>query len=117
MKIAAMVIAAALACGPALADTWSGVYEGTILSTYDDGRTAKVYVNADHSYSVVLKDGTVLKGNWADAGGQSCFTLTDPPAAPGSKPTCFPVREYKVGDSFEGEDSTGKFTGVIQAGR
>jgi hypothetical protein len=59
----------------------------------------------------------VLKGTWADANGQSCFTLTDPPAQPGAKIPCFPVREYKVGDTFSGEDSTGTFTSVIVAGR
>jgi len=107
----------AAAAVPAWADTWSAAYDGTILSTYADGRTAKVYVNADHTYSVVLPNGTTLKGTWADGNGQSCFSLTDPPAAPGSKPTCFEAKEYKVGDSFSGEDATGKFTGTIRAGR
>ncbi len=102
---------------PASADTWSAAYSGSIAAAYTDGRTAKVLVNADHSYSVVLPNGTVLKGTWADADGKSCFTLTDPPAAPGSKPTCFEAKEYKVGDSFDGEDSSGKFKGVVQAGR
>lgn len=102
---------------PALADTWTAAYDGTINSTYADGRTAKVYVNVDHSYSVALPNGTVLKGIWADNNGQSCFTLTDPAPAANATPTCFPVKEYKVGDSFEGEDLTGKFTGTIRSGR
>jgi hypothetical protein len=102
---------------PAAAETWTAAYDGTIMSTYTDGRTAKVYVNADHSYSIALPNGTILKGTWADAGGQSCFTLTDPAPAPGAKPVCFPAKDYKVGDSFQGEDVTGKFAGVIQAGR
>lgn len=108
------LIAATLLCAaaPALADTWSGVYDGTITSTYADGRVVKVYVNADHSYSVVLPDGQTLKGTWADADGQSCFTL-----ASGGKPSCFPIKEYKIGDTFSGEDPTGKFTGAITAGR
>jgi len=101
-----------LAASPAVADTWTGVYDGTIVSTYGDGRVVKVYVNADHSYSIALPDGRELRGTWADADGQSCFTLSS-----GGKPTCFPIKEYKVGDTFVGEDPTGKFTGVIQAGR
>jgi len=103
---------ALLAASPAVADTWTGVYDGTIVSTYGDGRVVKVYVNADHSYSIALPDGKELRGTWADADGQSCFTLSS-----GGKPTCFPIKEYKVGDTFTGEDPTGKFTGVIQAGR
>lgn len=111
--IAAGTIIATLAATPALADTWSGVYGNTIDATYTDGRTAKVYVEADHTYSIKLPDGTVLKGTWADSGGQSCFTLT----GPDPKPVCFPLKEYKVGDTFSGTDSTGSFTSVIHAGR
>jgi hypothetical protein len=117
MRITAALIAAALACTPALADTWSGAYDATINSTYTDGRTAKVFVNADHTYSIALPNGPTLKGTWADADGLSCFTLTDPAPKPGDKPVCFPVREYKVGDTYSGEDATGKFTATITAGR
>lgn len=118
MKHALFLVCFVVGCTvPASADTWSAAYSGTISAAYTDGRTAKVLVNADHSYSVVLPNGTVLKGTWADADGKSCFTLTDPPATPGSKPTCFEAKEYKVGDSFEGEDASGKFKGTVQAGR
>lgn len=117
MKTTAALIACVLLCGSACADTWSGAYGNTIMSTYTDGRTAKVYVDADHSYTIALPDGTKLKGTWADADGKSCFTLTDPKPAPDAKPVCFPLKDYKLGDSLNGEDATGKFTGVIQAGR
>lgn len=108
---------AILAAAPAVAGTWDGAYNATVVSTYTDGRTAKVFVNADHTYTIALPNGATLKGTWADAGGQSCFTLTDPAPKPGDKPVCFPVKEYKVGDTYGGEDATGKFTAVIQAGR
>ncbi len=113
----AAFICASIAAVPALADTWSGAYGNTIVSTYTDGRVVKVFVEADHTYSVVLPNGTTLKGTWADADGRSCFSVTDPPPAPGAAPTCFALREYKVGDTFEGADSTGSFKGVIQSGR
>jgi hypothetical protein len=123
MKLSASLISAAALCGtlaatPALAgDTWGGVYGGTIVSTYANGNVVKVYVNADHSYSIGLADGKTLKGAWADGADGSCFTLTDPPPAPGAKPVCFPLKDYKIGDTFSGEDANGKFTGVIVAGR
>src|SRR4029077_4413683 len=116
-SLLAIAVLAAIKAAPASADTWSGAYGGTIESTYTDGRVLKVYVHADHSYSIALKNGTVLKGTWADAGGLSCFTMTDPPEKPGDKPTCFPIKEYNVGDTCRGEDATGKFTGVIKDGR
>ncbi|HWD29941.1 MAG TPA: hypothetical protein VG387_22405 [Rhizomicrobium sp.] len=112
--LAAAALMAAVAT-PALSDTWTGAYGGTIESTYADGRVVKVYVNADHSYSIALPNGATLKGTWADADGQSCFTMAN--AAPDAKPSCFPVKEYKVGDTFAGEDPGGRFTGVIKAGR
>ncbi len=122
MRIATklLISAAALvaATAPALAgDTWAGAYGGTIVSTYANGSVVKVYVNADHSYSITLPNGSTLKGTWADGEGGSCFTTTDPPQPAGTKPACFPIKDYKIGDTFAGEDATGKFTGVIVAGR
>ena len=102
---------------PAFADTWSGAYGNTIVSTYTDGRVVKVYVEPDHTYSIALPNGSMLKGTWADGADASCFTATDPAPAPGAKPVCFPLKEYKLGDSFDGADSSGSFKGVIQAGR
>ncbi|HWA90121.1 MAG TPA: hypothetical protein VG889_08820 [Rhizomicrobium sp.] len=113
-----LIIATALfVATQASADTWTGAYGNTIESTYGDGRVVKVYVEADHSYSILLPNGATLKGTWADAGGQSCFTVTDPPQKPGATPTCFPVKEYKIGDTFSGDDATGHFNGAIKAGR
>lgn len=113
------LIGSVLLCGAssALADTWTGVYGNTITSTYADGRVVKVYVEPNHTYSIVLQGGVKLSGTWADGSGGSCFTLTNPPPAPGAKPSCFPLKEYKVGDSFSGADATGKYVGVITAGR
>ena len=123
MKFTKTISSVAILCGasltalPALAGTWTGVSDATIVSTYSDGRVVKVYVNPDRSYSIVLPDGKTLKGDWADANGQSCFHQKDPPPAADVKPACFPLKEYKVGDSFSGEDAGGKFTAAIKAGR
>lgn len=110
------IVCAGLASS-ALADTWTGAYGNTIVSTYSDGRVVKVYVEADHSYAITLPDGSKLTGTWADGADGSCFTVTNPPQPAGAKPTCFALKEYKVGDTFEGSDSTGSFKGVVQAGR
>jgi hypothetical protein len=115
--VAAALCVVGFAAAPAIADTWTGAYNGTIVSTYADGRVVKVYVNPDHSYSITLPDGKILKGTWKDGDGGSCFYQSDPPPAADAKPACFPLKEYKVGDTFSGEDAGGKFTGVVQAGR
>ena len=121
MKLKTGFCAGARACAgiasSAFADTWSGAYGNTIVSTYSDGRVVKVYVEPDHSYSLTLPNGDRLNGTWADGSDGSCFTVTNPPPAPGAKPTCFPLKDYKVGDTFEGADSSGSFKGVVQAGR
>mgnify|MGYP001545760513 FL=1 len=121
MKFTTAFCVGALACAGfaslAFAGTWDGAYNNTIFSTYSNGTVVKVLVEPDHSYSILMPDGSKLKGTWADGAGGSCFTVTDPPPKPGATPTCFPVKEYKVGDTFEGSDSFGSFKGVVQAGR
>lgn len=109
---------AGLAAGPAAADTWSAAYGNTIVATYTDGRVAKVFVEPDHTYAIVPQaGGDTIHGTWADKDGQSCFTITAPAAAVGGAPACFPVKDYKVGDSFPAKDATGTATAVITAGR
>ncbi len=115
--LAAALLVVGLAAAPAIADTWSGAYGNTIVSTYASGKVVKAYVNADHSYSIALPDGKSLKGTWKDGADGSCFYQSDPTPAADQKPVCLPVKDYKVGDTFSGEDATGKFTGVIKAGR
>lgn len=103
---------------PVAADTWSGAYDNTIVSSYDDGHVVDVYVESDHTYTIVPRDGSeTIEGTWSDANGQSCFTIVSPASYAGGEPLCFELRDYKVGDIFEGSDSTGHFTAEIVAGR
>ena len=114
---AAVVVGLGLWAGPVAAGTWSGAYDNTIVSTYDDGRVVNVYVEDDGTYTIVPKTGDTISGTWADDGNESCFTITAPAAATGGDPLCFDKKEYKVGDTFEGTDATGHFTAVIVKGR
>ena len=114
----ALVLAgAAIAAGPAAADTWSAAYGGTVVATYADGHAVKVFIDPGHTFTIKPASGDPLSGTWAEAGGQSCFTITAPAAAVGGAPTCIAVKEYKVGDSFDGKDGVGAFHAVINAGR
>ena len=115
--IVATVAALAFAA-PALADTWSAAYDNTIVSTYDTGKVVDVYVEPDHSYTIVPRDGSEeITGTWDDATGKSCFTIKEPASYAGGDPLCFEIRNYKVGDTFEGADSTGHFKAEIVKGR
>ncbi len=106
-----------LAAAPALADTWSAAYSGTIVATYSDGHSVNVYVEPDHTYTIVPASGDTISGTWSDDGSQSCFTITAPAEDAGGSPVCIPDKDYQVGDSFQGDDATGHFTGVINSGR
>ncbi len=109
--------AAALVGSPAAADTWSAAYGATIVATYSDGHAVKVFVEPDHTYTIVPASGEAIHGTWADNGSQSCFSITSPAAYAGGAPVCLPQKEYQVGDGFDGQDATGAFHGVITAGR
>lgn len=115
-----IVLAAGLAlcAGAAAADTWSGAYDNTIVATYDSGNVVHVYVEPDHTYTVDDTNGDeVVSGTWADGDNGSCFTVTDPAPDGPADPTCFEIKDYQVGSTFEGTDSTGHFTAVIVKGR
>jgi hypothetical protein len=100
-----------------MADTWSVAYSGTIVATYADGHSVRVFVEPDHTFSIVPASGETLHGAWQDQGGQSCFTITAPASAAGGAPTCITAKEYQAGDSFDGKDGVGPFHAVINAGR
>ena len=118
-KYAAAIALVAFAINaPAFAETWSGAYNNTIVSTYDDGHVVDVYVEPDHSYTIVPRNGgDTIEGTWADKSGESCFTITSPAKYAGGEPLCFALKEYQVGDTFEGTDSTGHFKAEIVKGR
>lgn len=112
----ALAGAAGLAASAA-AETWSAAYTGTVVATYADGHAVKVFIEPGHTFTIAPATGAPLHGTWQEEGPQSCFTITDPPAAAGGAPTCIAVKAYKVGDTFEGKDGTGAFHAVINAGR
>ena len=116
--IASVAAVLAVFVSPSFADTWSGAYDNTIVSTYDSGKVVDVYVEPDHTYSIVPRDGSdEITGVWADEGSQSCFTIKEPASYAGGDPLCFPLKDYQVGDTFEGADSTGHFVAKIVKGR
>ncbi|HEY5410668.1 MAG TPA: hypothetical protein VIJ94_08065, partial [Caulobacteraceae bacterium] len=97
----------AVAAGPAAADTWSAAYTGTVVATYTDGHAVKVFIEPGHTFTITPASAASLHGTWQDAAGQTCFTITDPPAVVGGPPTCVADKAFNVGDGFDGKDGTG----------
>jgi hypothetical protein len=112
---AAIAAAIFMAAGPALAaDPMSSAYGNTVVITYGDGTTVKLYIDEGGTYTGDGPTGAT-SGSWAISGGQTCFTQQSPEAAP---PSCGPTVSKSVGDSWQGTGQGGApVTVTIQAGR
>jgi hypothetical protein len=67
-------IAAALAAGPAFADTMENAYGNTIVITYSNGAEARYHFNADNTFGLHTPDGQHVHGTFEIAGDQICLT-------------------------------------------
>lgn len=116
-----VVIAAAIAiAAPAAqaADT-SGVkaaFGNTIVSTYPDGRTARLWINADGTYRGEGRRKKPSSGTWSVKGEKICLKQKKPYPAPITY--CTKVRSGGVGTSWAGKAVTGeKIRITLVAGR
>lgn len=100
------------------ADPMGVAYGNTVTITNVKGEASKLFIEPDNTYSITLADGTVHKGTWSVAEGQTCFAQTDPAPAPDYKPACNPTETgRKVGDTWEDGEGETKVTVAIVAGR
>ena len=76
----AAVAALVLAPQPAAADTHplAPAFKGTIISTYPDGRTAKLWLNADGTYRGQGRRGKPSSGRWSVKGAKVCLKQSKP---------------------------------------
>ena len=118
------LIPAALALGlivpaPALAQDRSllePAFKNTIVSTYPDGRKAKLWLNADGSYRAQGRRGKPSSGRWTLKGEQICLKQQRP--FPGPFSYCTAVRRGGVGTSWTGKAVTGERIRIqVVAGR
>ncbi|MDI1363556.1 MAG: hypothetical protein PSX79_01585 [bacterium] len=104
--------------GAALADPMAGAYGNTVAITYPNGAVAKMYVDANGTYTTQGPDGSTMKGHWTVADGKTCLAQTDPAPPAGMAPSCSPTVEKKVGDSWTAPGPEGStITIAIVAGR
>ena len=110
IRITALALAAALLAAPAWTQPANAALEpafsNTIVSTYPDGRKAKLWLNRDGTYRAQGRRGRPSSGRWSVKGQQICLKQTRPFPAPFSY--CTPVRRGGVGTSWTGKAVTGE---------
>lgn len=119
MRLLFSVLVASVAfAGAAFADPNANLFGNTVVITSAKGDVTKAMINKDGTYSTVLPDGKTVKGTWAAAGANTCYTQTEPAPAADAKPFCTPNEDRKVGDTWDAkapDGSTMKF--ALQAGQ
>lgn len=120
MRLAALVLfVASLALAPqarADARALEAAFLNTIVSTYPDGRTARLWLNRDGSYRAEGRRGTPSSGRWKIRGGKICLSQRKP--FPGPFSYCTAVRSGGVGTSWTGKAVTGEQIRIrVVAGR
>ena len=118
-RIAILAVAAALAAPPAFAVTTKAdlkpAFSNTIVSTYPDGRKAKLWLSADGSYRAQGRRGKPSSGTWSLKGDRICLKQSKPFRAPSY---CTNVVKGGVGTSWASKAVTGeKIRVTVVAGR
>lgn len=76
---------AAAACAAHAADPtsrMSAVFGNTVMSIYDDGRSQKVWLKEDGTWTGLSRRGHPLAGKWSIKGDQVCLRQSRPPTLP-----------------------------------
>jgi hypothetical protein len=70
----------------------SGAFGNTIVSTYPDGRSQKIWLHPDGSWDGLSRGGLPMAGSWRLRGTKVCLRQSKPPTLPFSFCTPFPER-------------------------
>jgi len=57
-------------------------FENTVVSTYPDGRTARLWLSADGAYTAEGRRKDRSRGRWKLKGDKICLKQSDPPTLP-----------------------------------
>ena len=108
-----------LAFAPAAADGPADLepaFRNTIVSTYPDGRTARLWLNRDGSYHAEGRDDGPSSGRWTRQGSRICIRQRRPFVAPFSY--CTEIPRGDVGTSWTARAVTGEMIRIqVIAGR
>lgn len=114
--LASLIFAAVLSqTQPGAADL-APAFGNTLLSTYPDGRTARMWLQADGRYQGQGRRGGASSGRWSVRDGQVCFGQRRPIPIPRS--FCTPIVRGGVGTGWTARAVTGETIRVqLVAGR
>jgi len=88
---AALAGAAPMCCAAASpSNKLDEAFAGTVISTYSDGRKAKLWLNRDGSYTAEGRRHDRSSGHWKIKGEQICLRQSHPPTLPFSYCTAIP---------------------------
>ncbi|PHY13259.1 hypothetical protein CSW58_06980 [Caulobacter sp. B11] len=109
----AALAASVLTSGPA---ALAPAFGNTVVSTYPDGRQARLWLNRDGGYRATGRRGKASSGTWSLKGGKVCLKQRKPIAAPIT--FCAPYRSGGVGTRWTGKAVTGETIQIaLVAGR
>lgn len=113
------VLLGLLAAGPVLAQPahpLEPAFANTLVSTYPDGRTARLWLNRDGTYASRSRRGRPSSGRWTLEGDRICMRQQRP--VPGPFRYCTEVRRGGVGTRWSARAPTGETIQVeLVAGR
>jgi hypothetical protein len=98
-----------LPTGPVLAQASAvpeAAFTGTIVSTYPDGRQARLWLERDGTFRGQGRSGKRNSGRWRLAGKRICLRQVRPAPVPFSY--CAPVPEGEIGTRWGGKAVTGE---------
>jgi hypothetical protein len=78
----------------------------TVLATYPDGRSQRIWLKADGAYEAIGRRGTPSAGTWSVKGEKVCLKQRKPFWSPISYCTSFP-RDGDIGVTWTGKDLQG----------
>ena len=106
VTLTVLAVAAAGSCLAAEAPTVDQAFGNTIVSTYPDGRIAKLWLKADGSYDAQGRRGGASSGRWSVKGDKLCMKQGRPIAIPFS--FCTPIVHVGAGGSWSAQAVTGE---------
>ncbi len=116
MFVAAYLTAALLMQATPTAEDLAPAFGNTLLSTYPDGRTARMWLQPGGRFEGRGRRGGLSSGTWRVRNGEVCFSQRRPLPLPGS--FCTPIVRGGVGTSWSARAVTGETIQVrLVAGR
>ena len=95
LALAPLAAAAAASSPPTAAPDLSPAFGAAIVSTHPDGRQAKLFLHADHTYDAESRAGSRSGGTWRTKGARLCLSQKRP--YPGLFSYCKRVPPFTVG--------------------